>query len=73
VQRPDGAWGAIEVKLGGEELIEAAAASLRAAVASIDLERAGHPKFMAVVTATGRYAHRRPDGVCVVPLSTLAS
>lgn len=72
VQRPDGAWGAVEVKLGGEDLIEGAAGSLLSAVASIDLQRAGSPKFMAVVTATGRYAYRRPDGVCVVPLSTLA-
>ncbi|MEX0953208.1 MAG: DUF4143 domain-containing protein [Nitriliruptoraceae bacterium] len=72
IQRPDGGWGAIEVKLGGEELIEQGAASLLAAVSSIDLERAGRPAFMAVVTATGRYAYRRNDGICVVPLPTLA-
>jgi len=72
LQRPDGTWGAIEVKLGGEEPIEQGAASLLAAVSSIDLERAGAPAFMAVITATGRYAYRRDDGVCVVPLPTLA-
>jgi uncharacterized protein len=72
VKRPDGTWGAVEVKLGGEELIEQGAASLRAAVASIDLQRAGEPAFTAVITATGRYAYRREDGVCVVPLTTLA-
>ena len=72
VQRPDGTWGAIEVKLGGEEPIEQGATSLRAAVSSIDLERAGIPAFMAVITATGRYAYRRDDGICVVPLPTLA-
>jgi uncharacterized protein len=72
IQRPDGVWGAIEVKLGGEEPIERGAASLLAAVSSIDLKRAGSPAFMAVVTATGRYAYRRDDGVCVVPLPTLA-
>ncbi len=72
LQRPNGAWGAIEVKLGGEEPIEQGAASLLAAVSSIDLERTGPPAFMAVVTATGRYAYRRDDGVCVVPLMTLA-
>ncbi|MEX2619981.1 MAG: DUF4143 domain-containing protein [Egibacteraceae bacterium] len=71
VQRPDGAWGAVEVKLGGDGLIEEGAASLRAAVGSIDLDKAGRPRFMAIVTATGRYAYRRPDGVCVVPLTTL--
>jgi uncharacterized protein len=72
VQRPDGTWGAIEVKLGGEEPIEQGAASLLAAVSSIDLERAGAPAFMAIVTATGRYAYRRDDGICIVPLPTLA-
>lgn len=72
IQRPDRTWGAIEVKLGGEEPIEQGAASLLAAVSSIDLDRAGMPAFMAVITATGRYAYRRDDGVCVVPLPTLA-
>jgi hypothetical protein len=67
LQRPDGIWGAIEVKLGGEELIEQGAASLLAAVSSIDLERTGAPACMAIVTATGRYAYRRNDGVCIVP------
>jgi len=72
IQRPDGTWGAVEVKLGGEQLIEQGAAALLAAVSSIDLKRAGEPAFMAVITATGRYAYRRDDGVCVVPLPTLA-
>jgi hypothetical protein len=71
VPRPDGGWGAVEVKLDGEELIEQGAASLPAAVSSIDLQRAGEPAFMAVATATGRYAYRRDAGVCVVPLPTL--
>ena len=72
VQRPDLSWGAVEVKLGGEDLVEQGAASLLAAVRSIDRERVGAPAFMAIVTAGGRYAYRRADGVCVVPLSTLA-
>lgn len=72
VQRPDGAWGAVEVKLGGEELVEQGAASLLGAISSIDLGRAGEPTFLAVITATGRFAYRRDDGVCVVPLTTLA-
>lgn len=72
LSRPDGVWAAVEVKLGGDALIDEGAASLRDAVSSIDPHRAGPPSFMAVVTATGRYAYRRPDGVCVVPLPTLA-
>lgn len=72
VQRPDGAWGAIEVKLGGETLVDEGAASLLDAVASIDVRRSGPPSFLAVMTAMGRYAYVRPDGVAVIPLSTLA-
>ncbi|CAN5341920.1 hypothetical protein BH23ACT9_BH23ACT9_19350 [soil metagenome] len=48
------------------------AASLRAAVESTDLDQAGQPAFMGVITATGAYAYRRPDGVDIIPLTTLA-
>lgn len=71
LQRPDGSWAAIEVKLGGDDPIEQGAASLVAATASIDTTRTGRPAFLAVVTAGGRYAYRRADGVHVIPLATL--
>ncbi|CAN5341541.1 hypothetical protein BH23ACT9_BH23ACT9_19330 [soil metagenome] len=38
----------------------------------IDLDQAGRPAFMAVITATGTYAYRRPEGVDIIPLTTLA-
>lgn len=71
IDRPDGSWATVEVKLGGEERIDEGAASLIAAVASIDQDRAGEPAFMAVITATGRFAYKREDGVFVIPLTTL--
>jgi uncharacterized protein len=71
VSLPDGRWGAVEVKLGGQPAIEAGAASVTAAAASIDQGRVGAPAFLAVVTATGAYAYRRDDGVHVVPLALL--
>ena len=71
VDLPDGRWAAIEVKLGGRELIDAAAASLLAAVDSIDPDRTPRPAFKAIVTATGRYAYRRDDEVLILPLGTL--
>lgn len=71
VDLPDGRWAAIEVKLGGQELIDAGAASLLAAVDSIDPARTPRPAFTAVVTATGRYAYRRDDGVLVLLLGAL--
>lgn len=71
IDLPDGRWAAVEIKLGGQELIDAGAASVRAAVDSIDPERTPRPSFMAVVTANGRYAYRRDDGVFVLPLGSL--
>ena len=71
IDRPDGSWAAIEVKLGGDERIDEGAASLLAAVASIDQDKAGAPAFTAVVTASGRFAYKRDDGVFVIPLTTL--
>lgn len=67
----DGRWGAIEIKLGGERLIEEGSKSLNLLKAKIEnksSERA--PSFLMVLTATGD-AYRREDGVYVVPVTML--
>lgn len=69
VEYPDGRWGAFEAKMGMGAVDEAAVA-LRALAAKIDTARTRPPAFLCVVTGNG-FAHRRKDGVCVVPLSTL--
>jgi predicted AAA+ superfamily ATPase len=67
-----GRWGAVEVKLGSSsEVIDEAAANLKSFAANVDTQSTSEPRFLAVVTATG-YAHRRRDGVVVVPISTLS-
>ncbi len=71
VHLEDGRWGAIEIKLGGDELIEHGAQSLknlRDKITSISEERA--PSFLMVLTAVGR-AYRREDGVYVAPINLL--
>jgi predicted AAA+ superfamily ATPase len=65
----NGRWGAVEVKLGGEDAINQAAKSLMKLREKID-ESEKAPKFLMVITATG-FAHRRPDGVLVVPIGCL--
>ena len=70
VQRRDGAWIGIEVKLGEPRAVDAAAASLLKLRERIDTERMGEPAKLLVVTATG-YAHERADGVAVAPLTLL--
>lgn len=67
----NGAYGLIEVKLGGDKLVEQGAASLKDLAAKIDTTRMKAPAFLMVLTGTGQYAYRRPDGVCVVPIGAL--
>lgn len=71
VHLEDGRWGAIEIKLGGDELIEHGAQSLknlRNKITSISEERS--PSFLMVLTAVGS-AYRREDGVYVAPINLL--
>ena len=49
---PDGRWGAVEVKLGGQQFT-AGADTLRAAIAHVDTAAIGEPAFRLVVTGTG--------------------
>jgi predicted AAA+ superfamily ATPase len=65
----DGRWGAFEVKLNPNEA-DAAAASLLNFAAAVDTSKVGEPSVLGVLTTTGP-AHRRPDGVVVVPVTTL--
>ncbi len=69
IELPDGRWAGIEVKLG-ESVADAAADSLLRMADKIDHDRHGPPAALIVVTG-GRYAFKRPDGVCVVPITAL--
>jgi len=63
----NGKWGAIEIKLGGEKLIEEGAKNLLKLQSNVVGTK---PKFLMVLTAVGS-AYRREDGVYVVPLNCL--
>ncbi len=67
----NGAYGLIEIKLGGEKLIEEGAESLKAMQSKIDTGKMKAPSFLMVLTGTGDYAYRRHDGVYVVPIGCL--
>lgn len=67
----NGSYGLIEIKLGGDMLIEDGAKSLRALSEKIDTQKMKLPAFLMVLTATGDYPYRREDGVCVVPIGCL--
>ena len=69
----NGSFGLVEIKLGGELLIEEGAESLKALRDKIDPEKMKTPSFLMVLTGLGDYAYRREDGVYVVPIGCLRS
>lgn len=71
ISRDNGDWIGIEVKLGGEDAVNAAAASLLKVSRRVDHEAVGPPRKLVVLTAVGNYAFDRTDGVAVVPITTL--
>ena len=69
----NGSFGLVEIKLGGELLIEEGAESLKALRDKIDPEKMKAPSFLMVLTGLGDYAYRREDGVYVVPIGCLGA
>ncbi|MGE4568999.1 MAG: ATP-binding protein [Bacteroidales bacterium] len=67
----NGQYGLIEIKLGGDTLIEEGATTLQTLAKKIDTGRMKAPSFLMVLTGTGKYAYRRKDGVYVVPIGCL--
>ena len=68
----DGRCGLVEVKLGGDALIDGGAASLNALYDKLDTSKMRTPSFKMIVVADGEFAYRRKDdGVIVCPIGCL--
>lgn len=67
----DGNYGLIEIKLGGDNLINQGASTLLTLAGKIDTTKMKKPSFLMVLTAAGDYAYQREDGVLVVPIGCL--
>lgn len=67
----NGKYGLVEIKLGGDKLIEEGAANLLKLQERLDTDKMNPPSFMMVLTAVGNFAFRRSDGVYVVPVTCL--
>lgn len=67
----NGRYGLIEIKLGGDKLVEEGAKSLKAMQAKIDTSKMKAPSFLMVLTGTGDYAYCRRDDVYVVLIGCL--
>ena len=67
----NGKYGLIEVKLGGDKLIEEGAENLKTLSSRIDTDKMKTPSFLMILTAAGDFAYQRKDGVYVVPIGCL--
>ena len=67
----NGRYGLVEIKLGGEHLINEGAKTLTKLSANLDTSRMETPSFCMIITAVGNYAYKRDDGVLVVPVTCL--
>lgn len=66
----NGKWGAIEIKLGGDKLINDGINSLIKLYNKIDYSKFKKPEFMAVITATGP-CYKTKDGIFIIPITML--
>ena len=66
-----GRYALIEMKLGGDKLIEDGVASLEGYLRLVKSRKAPRPVFRMVVTAVGEYAYTRKDGIIVCPIGAL--
>ena len=67
----NGKYGLIEIKLGGDKLIDEGAINLLKLKKKLDTSKMGEPSFMMILTANGNYAFKRGDGVYVIPVASL--
>ena len=67
----NGTYGLIEIKLGGNKLIEEGAVNLKTLNSKLDTEKMKNPSFLMILVGTGDFAYRRDDGIYVVPVGCL--
>ena len=70
VELPDGRWGLFEIKLGFNQ-VDTAARSLLSLKRKFESETGASPTFLCVICGLSSAAFRRPDGVYVVPITSL--
>ena len=71
VHLPDGSYGLVEIKLGGEKLIDEGVTNLGKLASKLDTSKMKAPAFSMIITAVGQKAYKRTDGIFIVPLGCL--
>ena len=67
----NGSYGLIEIKLGGDKLINDGIEALKNLTDKIDTTRMKEPSFRMILTAVGKFAYRQEDGIYIVPIGCL--
>lgn len=67
----NGSYGLVEIKLGGDTLIEEGAETLKNLASKIDTGSMKEPAFMLVLCGKAPFAYQREDGVYVAPIACL--
>ena len=67
----NGSYGLVEIKLGGDRLIEEGAGNLLKLRDRIDCEKMSKPAFLMVLCGVAPFAYRRRDDVLIVPVGCL--
>ena len=73
IERVDGSWTAVEIKVGLDKVDEAATglARLRGKACANEKADVPEPSFMAIITGISETAYRRSDGIYVIPVRAL--
>lgn len=69
IELEDGKWGAIEIKLGGDEIPEAIN-NLNKLKNNVDVSKFGSPSFLMVLTG-GNYSYKTDDGIYIISIGNL--
>ncbi|MCI8337867.1 MAG: ATP-binding protein [Lachnospiraceae bacterium] len=67
----NGSYGLVEIKLGGDSLVEEGAENLKKLRDKIDTTKMKSPSFLMVMVGVGDFAYRRQDEVYIVPAGCL--
>lgn len=70
VHLKNGDWGAFEIKLGGEKLINEGIEALEKLYRKIDYSKFKNPSFLAVITAAGS-CYKTKNGIYIIPITML--
>lgn len=67
IHKRNGNYGLVEIKLGGEKLINEGIKNLSKLSKLIDAEKMKKPSFLMIITGVGTYAYKRDDRIYIVP------